>query len=82
MCENGFGHIFETHISPQKAHEITEQKGTPAYWTQVIKAMERNTKPAVMREVLDEMRQGGVDAVPAKLKKVIEAAIVLAERHV
>lgn len=79
LCESGFGHIYETHVSPQKKSRITVTKGAPDYWVQVVSAQPNKDKPTRIREVMVEMRAGGPKAVPPTLKAIIEAAIKTAE---
>lgn len=79
LCEAGFGYIYEAHVSPQKKSNITAEKGSPDYWTQVVSAQPNKEKPARIREVMAEMRTKGPGAVPLTLKAAIEAAIKIAE---
>jgi putative ATP-dependent endonuclease of OLD family len=78
LCESGFGHIYEKHISNQKRHLISAAPGSTDYWPQVVSAQPNKDKPARIREVMDEMRAGGSTQVPEKLKAIIESAIALA----
>jgi len=79
LCESGFGHIYEAHVSAQKKHLITTTKGVPEYWQQVVSAQPRKDKPSRIREVMADMRTRGPSTVPPVLKTMIEAAIAIAE---
>jgi putative ATP-dependent endonuclease of OLD family len=79
LCESGFGHIYEKHVSPQKKGKITAKKGSPDYWVQVVSAQPNKDKPTRIREVMAEMRIRGAGSVPPILKSVIETAIKTAE---
>lgn len=81
LCVNGFGSTFEKYIALQKQATVTAQHGTVDYWAQVLKARDRTPKPAVLREVLDEMRQRGAASVPPILRTIIESAVSLAEKQ-
>lgn len=80
LCENGFGHVFEAHISDQKKHLMTAKKGARKYWEQVVEAQPNKHKPAIIHEVLAEMKSKGKKSVPEELKRIAQAAASLAER--
>jgi len=82
LCEFGFGHIFERHISHKKKDKVTATQGSADYWVQVVAAQPSKEKPTRIREVMTEMRAGGDGAVPPILKAVIKAAINIAEVQV
>jgi putative ATP-dependent endonuclease of the OLD family len=77
LCASGLGAAFEAHISAQKRRTITEKKGTPEYWSQVLKAKDDTPKPAVIREVVHQIEQGANQ--PQMLIDVLDAALKLAE---
>ncbi|MCX5855668.1 MAG: DUF2813 domain-containing protein [Deltaproteobacteria bacterium] len=79
LCESGFGHIYESHISAQKKHFITTTKGDPMYWQQVVSAQPKKDKPSRIREVMADMRIRGAGSVPHALKTMIEASIAIGE---
>lgn len=79
LCESGFGHIYEGHISEQKKGRITAAKGTPGYWAQVVSAQPNKDKPSRIRESMADMRTRGAGSVSPSLKTMIEAAIAIAE---
>jgi len=79
LCESGFGHIYEAHISPQKMSNVTVKMDSPDYWVQVVSAQPNKEKPTRIREVMVEMRARGPEAVPLILRAIIEAAIKTAE---
>ncbi len=79
LCNEGYGHIYETNVSPQKAPNITAQKGDPGYWTQVVQAQGNNSKPRNAVEVVEEMERRGPDGVPQQMKEIIQFALDLAE---
>jgi predicted ATP-dependent endonuclease of OLD family len=76
LCANGLGAAFEAHISPQKRQMVTEKKGTPAYWAQVLKARDDTPKPTVIQEVAHEIKKGAKP--PRKLIDVLDKALNLA----
>jgi putative ATP-dependent endonuclease of OLD family len=76
LCANGFGSVFESHISPQKKKNITVKKGDPQYWDQVIKACDATPKPDVIQEVVQVIAQGA--AVPPQMLAVLDQALKLA----
>jgi putative ATP-dependent endonuclease of OLD family len=78
LCAEGFGHIYEAHVSEQKKDTITAKRGTLPYWEQVVKAQRNKEKPARIREVMVEMRQKGKASVPKELVEIIEATILSA----
>lgn len=78
FAENGYGVIYENHISPQKQSSITLKPGDPAYWNQVLRAADDKSKPLVAQEVVEEMRQRGVAGIPRDVQVVIERVKALA----
>jgi putative ATP-dependent endonuclease of the OLD family len=79
LCAEGFGHIYEAHVSEQKKNMVTARQGTQAYWEQVVNAQPNREKPARIREVMTEMNQRGKSAVPKELVKIIQSAVALSE---
>lgn len=78
MCKKGFGNIFETHISPQKASYVSADQGTDDYWRQVIKARERSfTKPRAAMEIISEIEQQGEAVIPIEVTEIIRNAIAI-----
>ena len=78
LAMNGFGHIYEAHISQQKRSLVTAQQGSNQYWHQVLQAQELGSKPLKMQEVLQVMR-GNPATIPALISNAIRKAIQLAE---
>jgi len=79
LCEAGFGGVFKSHISQQKANTITLGEGDAGYWDQVLRALDRTPKPQVIREVMDRVQQGGLDSAPESLREALQAAKALAD---
>ena len=79
LCNEGYGHIYEANVSPQKASNITCQKGDPGYWTQVADAQGKNSKPRNAVQIIEEMERRGIGGVPSQLREIIEFALELAE---
>lgn len=79
LCESGFGHIYEGHVSDQKKNKITAPKGSKDYWVQVVDAQPDRGKPERMREAMVEMQNRGAPSVPPILKTIVDAAILIAE---
>lgn len=78
LCLEGFGTIYETTISSQKASSITLAKGSTDYWRQVLKAQSKGAKTRNALAVAEQMVAGGPSAVPVLLREVIEQARALA----
>jgi putative ATP-dependent endonuclease of the OLD family len=78
LAENGYGAIFESHISAQKKSSITAAAGDPAYWDQVLRAGDDKSKPLVAQEIAEEMRKRGRGGIPADIQLVIDRVKVLA----
>ena len=76
LCANGFGPVFESHISPQKQNRITVKKTDPAYWDQVLKAGDATPKPDVIQEIVQRIEQGA--SAPPQLLSVLDRALTLA----
>jgi putative ATP-dependent endonuclease of the OLD family len=79
LCENGFSAIFEHHVSPQKKASITAGAGTREYWTQVVKAGDDTPKPAVIQEIVAEIKNRGVPTIPATAKDILEKTVKLSK---
>ena len=81
LCDAGFEHVYEARRSARKqiGSPITAAKGTPAYWNQLLKVMERGYKPAAAHQVAAEIHAGA--AVPPFLESVVRGAIKLAEAN-
>jgi len=78
LCEEGFGHIYESKMSPQK-QQPTSAKGTPEYWTEVIAALPKGySKPAAALEAVLGMKSSP-ESTPATLKTVLEKVVALAK---
>ena len=77
LCENGFGDLYESRMSPQKT-QPTSQHGTAAYWDEVLAALPNGcSKPAVALDAILKMKAGDA-SVPQKLKSLLDKAIALA----
>ena len=81
LCEAGFGHVFESHVSKQKAQLIKATKGDPQYWVQVVEAQPNKYKPVRIREVMEEIRTKGAASVPEPLRSAIELAVAIAKEN-
>ena len=79
LCNEGYGHIYETNVSPQKSSNITSQKGDPDHWSQVVRAQRDNYKTRNAVEVVEEMENRGAGGVPQQLREIIESALELAK---
>ena len=79
LCMEGYGSLYEAHISPQKSGKVIATHNTPAYWKQVTDAQANNTKTLAAVEVVEEMEKRGIDGVPQQLREIIELTIELAE---
>ena len=76
LCEHGFGDLYESRVSQQKAQPIA-LSGTPEYWKQVLAALpNRYSKPAIAVEAVLKMKAREV-AVPETLKRILEKAVEL-----
>jgi putative ATP-dependent endonuclease of OLD family len=80
LCTSGYGYVFNRHISEQKRQDITASQGDDGYWEQVLKARDNVPKPAVIREIADEIHGQGAEAVPQLLQDIILSVVHLAER--
>ncbi len=76
LCENGYGSVFEAHISPQKKKKVVAKKGDPDYWPQVLDALDNTPKPTIVQEVIQSMTHA---IVPKLLSDCIDQAITLAK---
>jgi putative ATP-dependent endonuclease of OLD family len=80
LAENGYGHIYEAHISPQKKHLVTAESGDPEFWKQVWKAQDDTPKPILALEVITEMRSKGPTGVPVEIRDVLARVRDLAQK--
>jgi putative ATP-dependent endonuclease of OLD family len=72
LAEQGYGPIYEAHISTQKRQLVTAAAaGTPEYWPQVWKAQDDTPKPILALEVIDAMRAKGAVGVPTEISDVL-----------
>lgn len=78
LSMEGFGQIYESNISPQKAAAVTARQGTLDYWKQVAKAQAKNAKPKTVLAVTEDMEAEGAGSVPALIREVIDQARTLA----
>ena len=77
LCEHGFGSLYESRISGQKA-QPTAKRGTSEYWMQVLSALpNRYSKPAVALEAVGKMKTSEVP-IPQVLLRIVEKAVELA----
>jgi len=76
LCANGFGAVFESHISAQKKQLVTATKGSLQYWEQVLKAKDDTPKPTVIQEVVQHIEQGVTP--PPRLLDVLDRTLRLA----
>ena len=80
LAENGYGHLYEAHISPQKKQLVTASPTDPEYWKQVWKAQDDTSKPILALEVIAEMRARGPAGVPAEISDVLSRVRDLANQ--
>jgi putative ATP-dependent endonuclease of OLD family len=71
LAENGYGAIYEAHVSPQKRHLITTGAGHPDYWKEVWSAQDKTPKPLLALEVIVAMRARGASGVPPEIEDVL-----------
>ena len=77
LCENGFGELYESRMSPQK-QQPTSSRGTPDYWDEVLNALpNRFSKPEVAAEAAARM-MAGQTLVPEALSSILNKARELA----
>lgn len=77
LCENGFGELYESRMSPQKRQPVADH-GTADYWKQVLAALPRGySKPSVAGEAALKMNVAEVP-VPQVLQGILEKAVELA----
>lgn len=82
LCESGCGDVYLQHFSDQKKHLLTTKPGSPDYWDQIVSCLDGTPKEALALEAMNAVGQKGKDAVPRKLKEIIEAAVALARKQV
>lgn len=61
----GFGNVYGSTISDQKAGSIVAAKGTPEYWNQVINAQQRGVRTRNSLVAAQRIADGGGEAVPS-----------------
>ncbi len=77
LCENGFGELYESRMSPQKP-QPTSPNGTPDYWEEVLNALpKRFSKPEVAAEAAARMTTRQTP-VPEALSSILNKALELA----
>lgn len=77
LCENGFGDLYESRMSPQKPRP-TSPRHSAAYWTEVLKALPKTcSKPEIAAEAAARMTTGETP-VPAALSSILKKASALA----
>ena len=80
LCCNGYGQPYRDGVGPNKIGELTEPEGTPAYWKQVYKIINKArgfSKPAAALESIFLMKAQGGDGVPAEIKDILEKVTTL-----
>jgi putative ATP-dependent endonuclease of OLD family len=80
LAANGFGSIFENHVSEQKRKNLLKKPGQKDYWENVVQCVGDKAKPSIALEVANAMRQTGRQAVPAFLEGVLASSLTLAQR--
>jgi putative ATP-dependent endonuclease of OLD family len=80
LCNSGYGGVYESHISLQKQKNLTASPGDADYWVQVLQCQERVSKGGCAIEVMEQMQQRGLQAVPPSLTTLIKQACELASR--
>ena len=79
LCVEGYGHVYERYVAPNKRIEVTATPDTHAYWEQVTGAQMKKTKILAVVEVIEEIRKRGATGVPQQLASVLNGAISLAK---
>ena len=78
LCIQGFGSVYASYLGQQTASQVHAEKGSPAYWRQVLNAIKKSySKPEAALRVADLVR-GGTPAPPL-LMDVLRAAVRLGE---
>ncbi len=78
LCENGFGELYKSRMSPQKPGPASEP-GTRQYWQEVLAALpNRYSKPEIAAEAVAEMTAPA--KVPQPLADILNKAIELADK--
>ncbi len=80
LAANGFGSIYELHISEQKRKYLTKKPGEKDYWANVVQCVGDKAKPSIALEVTNAMRQAGRKTVPTFLEMVLTSSLTLAQR--
>ena len=81
LCVEGYGSFYESNISPQKRHNITEPKGTLTYWQQVADS-QSGSKPQNAIQVAAEIRTRSSQGVPQYIRDVLQISIELAQEAI
>ncbi len=77
LCDNGFGHLYEALMSPQKG-QPKSPKSTSAYWAEVLEALpKRYSKPEVAAKAAALMTAKCIP-VPAEVSNILNRAKALA----
>ena len=79
LCNEGYGHIYEANVAPQKASSITCRREEPDYWTQVTEAQSNDSKARNAVEVAEGIEEHGPKGVPQQLREIIQFALELAD---
>lgn len=80
LCVHGFGAVYESYLNHQNSGSVTNHKGHPDYWRQVLQAIKRAksfSKPEAALRVVDLVRAGALP--PPLLMGVLRAAVRLGE---
>jgi putative ATP-dependent endonuclease of OLD family len=80
LCETGYGNVYISHVSPQKANNLTSMPGDANYWQQVLDCQERVSKGARAIEVMEEMKKKGKKGVPKFLSDTLKKCCELASK--
>ncbi len=75
LCCSGYGKPYRDGVGPQKVVELTEPEGTPEYWSQVYKIINKArgfSKPAAALESILLMKGQGKEGVPAEISKILD----------
>ena len=79
LSVEGYGYVYKSYISQNKASNVTASQGSLEYWEQVSRSQANKAKIPAAVEVANEIRRNGVTGVPSQLADILNCAIHLAE---
>ena len=81
LCRSGYGQPYLAGVGTQKRGELTAKAGTPEYWQQVYKIINKTrkfSKPAAALDSIMLMKKEGSSGVPGEVKDILGRVTVLA----